>query len=46
MMGVDKNKQDQLMYISLDDLVPKEHLLRVIKNKIDFSFIYTKVQHL
>ncbi|MDF2651514.1 MAG: hypothetical protein K0Q73_7319 [Paenibacillus sp.] len=46
MMGVDKDKQNQLMYISLDDLVPKDHLLREIKNKIDFSFIYKKVQHL
>lgn len=46
MMGIDKDKQNQLMYISLDDLVPQDHLLRDIKQKIDFTFIYGKVQHL
>ncbi|SEB61034.1 IS1182 family transposase [Paenibacillus sp. GP183] len=46
MMGVDKDKQNQFMYVSLDDLVPQDHLLRDIRNKLDFSFIYEKVQHL
>ncbi|TVY07165.1 transposase [Paenibacillus cremeus] len=46
MMGVDGAKQNQLMYISLDDLVPQDHLLRAIRKKLDFTFIYEKVQHL
>jgi transposase len=46
MMGVDGVKQNQLMYICLDDLVPQDHLLRDIRKKVDFTFIYEKVQHL
>ncbi|WP_186446270.1 transposase [Paenibacillus cremeus] len=46
MMGVDGAKQNQLMYISLDDLVPQDHLLRAIRKKVDFTFFYEKVQHL
>jgi transposase len=34
------------MYICLDDLVPQDHLLRDIRKKVDFTFIYEKVQHL
>ncbi|MBE1446889.1 hypothetical protein GGC63_006396, partial [Paenibacillus sp. OAS669] len=45
-MGIDGVKQNQLMYISLDDLVPQDHLLRDIRKKVDFTFIYEKVQHL
>jgi transposase len=44
MMGVDGDKQNQLMYMNLDDLVPQDHLLRDIR--LDFTFIYEKVQHL
>lgn len=46
MMGVDENKQNQLMFINLDDLVPQDHLLRDIREKVNFTFIYEKVQHL
>jgi len=45
-MGVDGDKQNQFMYINLDDLVPQDHLLRDIRERIDFTFIYQKVQHL
>ncbi|MCU6793771.1 IS1182 family transposase [Paenibacillus sp. WQ 127069] len=46
MMGVDGDKQNQLMVINLDDLVPQDHLLRDIRKKVDFTFIYEKVRHL
>jgi transposase len=46
MMGIDGDKQNQLMYINLDDLVPQDHLLRDIRQKVDFTFIYEKVRHL
>jgi len=46
MMGIDGDKQHQFMFLNLDDLVPENHFLRVVRNKIDFSFIYEKVQHL
>jgi hypothetical protein len=45
MMGVDGVKQNQLMYISLDDLVPQDHLLRDIRKKVDFTFIYRNIMH-
>lgn len=31
MMGIDGVKQNQLMYITLDDLVPQDHPLRDIR---------------
>jgi transposase len=34
----------QLSVVSLDDLVPKDHLVRKIENTIDFSFIYDLVE--
>lgn len=32
--------------ISLDKLVPQNHIIRKIDNALDLSFIYEKVQHL
>lgn len=34
----------QLSIVSLDELVPKDHLVRKIENAIDFSFIYDLVE--
>ena len=47
MMGV-KSKIDrsQVEMISLDDLVPKEHLVRKLEAAIDLSFIYDEVRDL
>jgi transposase len=39
-------KEFKVISSTLDDLVPKNHLLRKINNKIDFSFIYDKVNNL
>lgn len=36
--------QNQLEFISIEDLVPKNHLLRLIDNYIDFSFIAEKTK--
>jgi len=33
----------QVAAFSLDELVPKDHLVRKIENAIDFSFIYDLV---
>lgn len=32
--------KNQIEFVSLDDLVPQDHLLRKIENAVDFSFIY------
>ncbi len=46
MLGKDEEKQSQFMFVNLDEFVPQDHLLRVIKRTIDFSFIYDKVKDL
>lgn len=38
-------KRGEYTLFSLDDLVPKDHLLRQIEATIDFSFIYDKVEN-
>ena len=38
--------QSQIQFISLEDLVPKDHILRAIDRAIDFSFIYYEVEGL
>lgn len=35
--------QNQIHFISLEDLVPQEHILRTIDKAIDFNFIYKEV---
>ncbi|MEY8736699.1 IS1182 family transposase [Lactobacillus sp. AN1001] len=39
-----KHKRCQYDYTSLDDLVPKDHLLRKVDQIVDFSFIYDLVE--
>lgn len=42
----DRTAQKQLKIISLEDLVPQEHILRGIDQSIDFTFIYDLVKGL
>ena len=37
-------KGEQIEMVSLDQLVPEDHLLRKIDEHIDFSFIYDLVE--
>ncbi|MBE5990532.1 MAG: IS5/IS1182 family transposase, partial [Paenibacillaceae bacterium] len=37
-------KRDQLQIFCMDDLVPQDHLLRLVDRAIDWSFIYDLVQ--
>lgn len=32
-------KQHQMQFITLDDIVPSDHILRLIDDAIDFSFM-------
>ena len=44
-----RNKKDgnyQIELINIDDLIPEEHVLRIIEKEFDFTFIYDYVQHL
>ncbi len=38
-----KNRE-QIQFVSLDDLVPEEHLVRKLEAAIDWSFIYELVE--
>jgi hypothetical protein len=40
----DSNQRDQLEMITLDQLVPANHLVRKIESAIDFTFIYDLVK--
>ena len=45
MMTQDNEKiRTQIQLVCIDDLVPKEHLLRIIDKAIDWSFIYDLVK--
>ncbi len=37
-------KREQLHIISIEDLVPDDHLLRLIEASIDWNFIYELVE--
>lgn len=39
-------KLDCMIYYTLDELVPQDHLVRKMEGALDFRFIYPKVQHL
>ena len=39
-------KREQITMVCIEDLVPKEHILRDIESAIDFSFIYDLVRPL
>lgn len=39
-------RQIELEMVTIEELVPKDHLLRLIDRHIDFSFIRAKTQHL
>ena len=43
-----KNREiiSQVEFVSIEDLVPEDHLLRAIEKSIDFDFIYDKVKDL
>lgn len=41
-----RNIQDEMEFVSIETLVPENHLLRKISKYIDFSFIEEKTKHL
>ena len=42
----DRGQQKQIKFVSIEDLVPEDHLLRDIDRAIDFNFIYDEVKGL
>ena len=41
-----ESHQNEMEFVSIEELVPKDHLLRKIDKLTDLSFIYNKVEHL
>ena len=46
MLNINKNKQNQLILSTMEDLVPKDSIFRKIDKYIDFNFIYEEVKDL
>lgn len=46
MMERQGDSQACMMIVDLDEFVPATHLLRQVKQRVDFTFIYDKVKHL
>ena len=44
MMTKRENQQIEMHLITIEDLVPMDHLLRKVNDIIDFSFIYNEVE--
>jgi transposase len=44
MLSKKEDSRHQIEFVSIDQLVPKDHLLRKIERVIDFSFIYDLVK--
>lgn len=44
MMDRDRDNQGTYMYVNLDEYEPSDHVLRTIRDNIDFSFIYDKLE--
>ncbi len=43
----EKKKSDKLFYyLSPEELIPQDHILRPINRYVDFTFIRPKVEHL
>lgn len=46
LLGEKQRSEPMFYYIKLDDLIPEDHLLRLIHKYVDFSFIRDRVKHL
>ena len=46
MLNRRENQQIKLHYVTMEDLVPKDHFLRKLEAAVDFSFVYDEVQGL
>ncbi len=46
MIGSKKNEQKLFYYLHPEELIPEDHILRLIDNYVDFSFVRPRVEHL
>jgi len=45
-LGENSSERKIFYYLRPEDLIPSDHILRLIHEHIDFSFIRSKVEHL
>jgi transposase len=45
-LGEKKKEQKLFYYLRPEELIPEDHILRLIDQYVDFSFVRTKVEHL
>ena len=46
MITINKNSQSEIVFMTMEEMVPKDSLFRKIDKYIDFTFIYEKVKNL
>lgn len=46
MLGEKQRAEPMFYYIRMEEIVPEDHLLRLVDRHIDFSFIRNKIKHL
>jgi len=46
MIGKKDNREEIFHYFQMRDLIPDDHILKLIDRHVDFSFIREKVRHL
>lgn len=46
MLGEKRRDEPMFYYMKIDDLIPEDHLLRLIHKHVDFSFVRERVRHL
>ena len=46
MLGEKRRQEPMFYHIRIEDLIPDDHLLRLVDRHIDFTFIRDKVKHL
>ena len=46
MLGENRRREQMFYYVRMEDIVPEDHLLRLVDKHIDLSFIRGKVKHL
>ena len=46
MLGKKDRNEKMFYYVKIDDLIPEDHLLRLVHRYVDLGFIRRKVQHL
>ena len=46
MLGESQRKEPMFYYVRMEEMIPENHLLRLVDKHIDLSFIRSKVKHL